>query len=256
MKTCIDTRFAHPWDVDTQTAEDIQRSLSAHIVLSPLATEGVGAPRLAAGIDVGYSVDGEHAWAATVLMDPSFRVLERVVVEGHPDRPYAPGLLAFREGRLSLEALCKLRARPDLVFVDGHGTVHERGLGLASHIGLLLDIPTIGVPKTPFHAIDHPPGHSRGSYYVLTKEWGAEGAALRLRTGVKPVYVSPGHLVDLRSAIELCLAWSSGHHKVPEPLQAAHTLSVCSRSAAAGRIAGPSRTIPGVSARFGRAEER
>ena len=143
-----------------------------------------------------------------------------------------PGLLAFREGRLSLEALQALDTRPDLIFVDGHGTVHERGLGLASHLGVLLGIPSIGVPKTPFHAIDHAPGPERGSFYVLTKEWGAEGAAMRLRTGVKPVYVSPGHLVDLESAIRLCLAWSTGHHKVPEPLQAAHTLSASSRSAA------------------------
>jgi len=256
MNACIDTRFAHPWDVDTQTAEEIQRSLSSHVVLSPLSTRGAGAPRHAAGIDVAYTVDGERAWAAAVVMDRAFRVLERAVVEGQPDRPYAPGLLAFREGRLSLEALCRLKVRPDLIFADGHGTVHERGLGLASHIGLLLGVPTIGVPKTPFHAIDHAPAPSRGSYYVLTKEWGAEGAALRLRTGVKPVYVSPGYLVDLESAIALCLAWSTGHHKVPEPLQAAHTLSASSRSAATGRIAGLSRTIPGVSVRFGRAEER
>jgi deoxyribonuclease V len=240
----MNTGLSHSWNVDTPTAEDIQRLLAAHVVLSPLAACGPDAPRLAAGVDVGYSVDGAHAWAAAVLMNPSFRVLQRVVVEGVPDRQYAPGLLAFREGRLSLEALCALETRPDVIFVDGHGSVHERGLGLASHIGVLLGVPTIGVPKTPFHAIDHPPGPARGSYYVLTKEWGAQGAALRLRAGVKPVYVSPGHLVDLPSAIELCLAWSTGHHKVPEPLQAAHTLSVTSRSAAAGRLVCGSHTIP------------
>ena len=231
----IDARYAHPWDVGTPAAEEIQRSLADKVVLSPLHADGPLAPRRAAGVDVGYTADGTRAWAAVVMMDRSLSVVERHVCEGMPDRPYAPGLLAFREGRLSLEALCRLDAPPDLIFVDGHGTVHERGLGLASHIGVLLGIPTIGVPKTPFHAIDHAPGRERGSYYVLTKEWGAEGAALRLRTGVKPVYVSPGHLVDLDSAIALCLAWSTGHHKVPEPLQAAHTLSACSRSEALDR---------------------
>lgn len=225
----VDSRYEHPWDVDTPTAEEIQRSLSQHVVLSPLPADGAGSPRLAAGIDVGYTVDGSRAWAAAVVLDRAFNVVEERVAEGTPDRSYAPGLLAFREGRLSIEALGLLEAQPELIFVDGHGTVHERGFGLASHIGLLLGIPTIGVPKTPFHAIDHAPDTPRGSYYIMTKEWGAEGAAMRLRTGVKPAYVSPGHLVDLPSAIALCLAWSTGRHKVPEPLQAAHTLSRCSR---------------------------
>ncbi len=228
----VDGRCEHAWDVDTATAEEIQHRLARHVVLSPLPSEGAGTPLFAVGVDVGYTVDGSRAWAAAVVMDRSFRVVERAVVAGVPDRPYAPGLLAFREGRLSVAALCALNSHPDLIFVDGHGTVHERGLGLASHIGVLLGIPAIGVPKTPFHAIDHAPGPERGSYYVLTKEWGAVGAALRLRTGVKPVYVSPGHLVDLDSSIALCLAWSTGRHKVPEPLQAAHTLSASSRSSA------------------------
>jgi len=110
--------------------------------------------------------------------------------------------------------------------------MHERGLGLASHVGVLLGIPAIGVPKTPFHAIDHDPGPHAGDHYVLTKEWGAQGASVRLKAGVKPVYVSPGHLVDLESSLAIALAWSSGHHRVPEPLSAAHTRSLHARNAA------------------------
>ena len=163
-------------------------------------------------------------------MDRSFRVVASAVVEGEPDRPYAPGYLAFREGQLTLAALTALDVEPELVFLDGHGVVHERGLGMASHVGVLLGLPTIGVPKTPFHAIDHDPGPDRGDYYVLTKEWGAQGASIRLKAGVKPVYVSPGNLVDLDSAIALALAWSSGHHRVPEPLAAAHTMSAHARN--------------------------
>ena len=98
----------------------------------------------------------------------------------------------------------------------------------------LLGVPTIGVPKTPFHAIDHEPGPHRGDHYVLTKEWGAQGASVRLKAGSKPVYVSPGHLVDLPSALALALAWSSGRHRVPEPLSAAHTMSVRARNEATG----------------------
>jgi deoxyribonuclease V len=101
-------------------------------------------------------------------------------------------------------------------------------------VGVLLDVPTIGVAKAPFHAIDHLPGPLRGDHYVLSKEWGAEGAALRLKTGVKPVYVSAGHRVDLRSSIELALAWSTGRRRRPEPLAAAHTLSAQGRNRALG----------------------
>ena len=228
----VNATLEHEWRVDTRLAEDIQRSLAKRIVIAPLAAQGEGAPRRAAGVDVGYTRDGSHAWAAAVVMDRDFCVLDRCVMEGVPDRPYAPGLLAFREGRLSLAALAGLEVEPDLLFCDGHGIVHERGCGLASHLGVLLGIPAIGVPKTPFHAIDHLPDAERGSYYVLTKEWGAAGAAVRLRTGVKPVYVSPGHLVDLDSALALALAWSTGRHKVPEPLQAADTLSKLARGRA------------------------
>jgi len=221
----------HPWKVTLQEAAAIQRRLAPLVELRPLPSEGPGAPRLAAGVDVGYSKDGTRAWAAAVLMDRRFAIVETTIAEGEPDLEYVPGHLAFREGRLALAALEALSAEPDLLFVDGHGVVHERGLGLASHLGVLLGLPAIGAPKTPFHAIDRLPDAPRGSYYVLSKEWGADGAAIRLRANVKPVYVSPGHLVDLDSAIALCLAWSTGRHRVPEPLQAADTASKLARNA-------------------------
>jgi deoxyribonuclease V len=228
---------SHAWHVALPEAAAIQERLAGEVVLRPLATDGPGAPALAAGVDVGYTKDGSRAWAAAVVMDREFRTLASAVVAGAPDAPYMPGYLAFREGRLTLEALAALDAVPDLIFLDGHGVVHERGLGLASHVGVLLGVPTIGVPKTPFHAIDHSPGPHRGDYYVLTKEWGAQGASVRLKSGVKPVYVSPGHLVDLDSAIALALAWSSGRHRVPEPLAAAHTMSALARNGVAGGAA-------------------
>ena len=224
----------HPWRVSLAEAAAIQQRLATEVVLRPLPASGPGAPKLAAGVDVGYTKDGSRAWAAAVVMDEGFLVLSSAVVEGEPDAPYVRGYLAFREGRLTLDALLALEIEPDVVFFDGHGVVHERALGLASHVGVLLGVPTVGVPKTPFHAIDHMPGMQRGDYYVLTKEWGAQGASIRLKAGVKPVYVSPGNLVDLKSAIAIALAWSSGQRRVPEPLGAAHTLSVRSRNAAIG----------------------
>lgn len=222
--------LAHPWQVSRADAAAIQLRLSGSVLLRPLAAEGPESPRYAAGADVSYAKDGSRAWAVAVLMDRRFRILSTSVVEGVADSPYAPGYLAFREGRLTLEAIAGLETRPDLVFLDGHGVVHERGLGLASHVGVLLDLPTIGVPKTPFHSIDHDPGPDRGDHYVLAKEWGAQGASVRLKRRVRPVYVSPGHLVDLPSALALALAWSSGRHRVPEPLSAAHTLSLEARN--------------------------
>lgn len=222
----MDNELAHPWRVTRVEAAAIQSRLAGRVVLRPLASDGPASPCFAAGVDVSYAKDGSRAWAVAVLMDRRLRVVSTSVAEGMPDSPYATGYLAFREGRLTVEALVGLEKWPDLVFLDGHGVVHERGLGLASHVGVLLDLPAVGVPKTPFHSIDHDPGPDRGDYYVLTKDWGAQGASVRLKRRVKPVYVSPGHLVDLPSALALALAWSSGRHRVPEPLSAAHTLSL------------------------------
>ncbi|MFU8890367.1 MAG: endonuclease V [Anaerosomatales bacterium] len=226
----IREELRHPWAVPLDEAAAIQRRLATLVTLTPLSAEGPGAPQLAAGVDVGYSKDGTRAWAAAIVLDRRFSIVDSAVVAGIPDLAYSRGCLAFREGRLTLEALESLSSMPDLIFCDGHGVVHERGLGLASHIGVLLGVPTIGVPKTPFHAIDRLPERTRGSYYVLTKEWGAAGASIRLRANAKPVYVSPGHLVNLASAIALSLAWSTGRHRVPEPLQAADTASKVARN--------------------------
>jgi len=228
------TELTHPWRVSREEAARIQHDLARRVILRPLPAHRPGSPQIAAGVDVAYARDGSRAWAVAVAMDRRFSVVAQSVAEGEPDGPYAPGYLAFREGRLTLEALLGLDVEPHLVFLDSHGVVHERGLGLASHVGVLLGVPTIGVPKTPFHAIDHDPGPHRGDHYVLTKEWGAQGASVRLKAHSKPVYVSPGHLVDLPSALELALEWSTGRHRVPEPLSAAHTMSVRARNEATG----------------------
>ncbi len=224
----------HPWRVPLTEAASIQRQMATEVRLQPVPAAGPGSPRLTAGVDVAYSRDRSLAWSAALVMDRWFRVIDSVVVEGEPDLEYVPGYLAFREGRLTLAALCALDVEPDLLLLDGHGVVHARGCGLASHVGVLLGVPAIGVAKAPFHAIDRLPGPRRGEHYVLSKEWGAEGASLRIKTGVKPVYVSPGHLVDLSSSIALALAWSTGRRRRPEPLAAAHTLSVQARNRGRG----------------------
>jgi deoxyribonuclease V len=242
--------LTHQWRVSRQEAAAIQERLAREVVLSPLSVDGPGSPRLAAGVDVAYAKDGSWAFAAAVVMDRRWDVVATAVAEGEPDGAYATGYLAFREGRLTVEALTALEMKPALVFLDGHGVVHERGFGLASHVGVMLGVPTIGIPKTPFHSIDHDPGPERGDYYVLTKDWGAQGASIRLKARSNPVYVSPGHLVDLPSAITLAMAWSTGRHRVPEPLSAAHTLSLLSRNG------GVRATPPGFRRRGGPAPGR
>jgi deoxyribonuclease V len=236
--------LAHPWRISRTDAAALQRNLAAEVVLRPLSADGPGSPRLVAGVDVGYTRDGSRAWAAAVVMNRRFDIVATAVAAGEPDGPFAAGYLAFREGRLTLEALLALEVAPELVFLDAHGVVHERGLGLASHVGVLLGVPTIGIPKTPFHAIDHDPGPKRGDYYILTKHWGAQGASIRLKSRSKPVYVSPGHQVDLPSAIALALVWSSGRHRVPEPLSAAHTLSLEARNGEEARQSPLRRPLP------------
>lgn len=219
-------RLDHDWRVARDEAAAIQERLAPLVALRPLPAEGSGSPRYAAGVDVSYSKDGSRAWAAALVMDRRFKILAGTTAQGAPDSPFEHGYLAFREGRLTLEVLSHLEVEPDLVFLDAHGVVHERGLGMASHIGVVLGLPTIGVPKTPYHPVVRSPGLERGDYYVLRTERGAEGASIRLKARVKPVYVSPGHLVDLPSAIALALVWSTGRRRLPEPLAAAHTLSL------------------------------
>ena len=165
----------HDWRVSRDEAAAIQQRLAGEVTLRPLPAEGPGSPRYVAGVDVSYSRDGSRAWAAALVMDRRFRVLASTTAQGTPDSPFERGYLAFREGRLTLEVLSDLEVEPDLVFLDGHGVVHERGLGMASHVGVVLGLPTIGVPKTPFHPVDHAPGPARGDHYVLQDRVGSGG---------------------------------------------------------------------------------
>jgi deoxyribonuclease V len=142
--------------------------------------------------------------------------------------PYIPGLLTFREAPLVLEAWGRLRHVPDLIFVDGQGIAHPRSMGLAAHLGLLLDIPAIGCAKSPLVGGDPPVGSSRGATAPLfhwpkghLRQGHVVGAVLRTRTGVKPVYVSPGHRIDIKAACQLVLQACRGF-RLTEPVRAAH----------------------------------
>jgi deoxyribonuclease V len=183
-----------------------------------------GPVRLVAGADVAFSRRDDLVFAAVVLMTwPECVTTATATAVRKGTFPYVPGLLTFREGPAVLEAFSRLAAPPDLVFFDGQGTAHPRRLGLASHLGIILDIPSIGCAKSRLCGEHEEPGWERGSSVDLIDGGEVVGAVVRTRTGIRPLYVSPGHRMDLTSAVSLTLAACRGF-RLPEPTRQAHTL--------------------------------
>ncbi len=157
-----------------------------------------------------------------VLKYPEIDVVEKVWVSGKVDIPYVPGFLGFREIPLLLKAYAKLSQRPDVTIVDGHGITHPRGLGVASHFGVVLGIPTIGCAKKPLYGKFEIPGMEKGDFSFIYDDVGEKiGVVLRTKTGVKPVYISPGHLINVESALEIVKNLVVSY-KLPEPTRMAH----------------------------------
>lgn len=217
----------HPWDVDPRTAVGIQRDLAARVVARD---EVAPEPRFVAGVDLSPPDTSGEATAAAVLMElPALSIVEVRLHRGRPAFPYVPGLLSFREAPLVLGALAMLSVAPDAILVDGQGMAHPRRFGLACHLGLFTDTPTIGCAKSIL--CGRPQGSlepERGSHAPLVDRGEVVGAAVRTRASVTPIYVSVGHRTSLERAVELTLACCKGY-RMPEPTRLAHL-------AAAGRI--------------------
>jgi deoxyribonuclease V len=178
--------------------------------------------RLVAGADVAYSRPTHRMHAAVVLLElPSLRVVESAEASLLARFPYIPGLFAFRELPALLAAFERLEGSPDVLMFDGHGLAHPRGFGLACHAGILFDRPSIGCAKSILVGAHGPLGDERGARADLVFQGRSVGAAVRTRDGVRPVYVSPGHRIDLDSAIDLVLATNAGF-RLPEPVRLAH----------------------------------
>ncbi|MFH1002916.1 MAG: deoxyribonuclease V [Chloroflexota bacterium] len=208
----------HGGQVSPAEAAAIQQRLAARV--SP-TSRGM-APRLIAGVDISVPKGGGLATGAVVVLrHPELSVAETSRAEGELDFPYIPGLLSFREMPLILAACQKLTLTPDLILVDGQGIAHPRRLGLASHLGLWLNIPTIGCAKSRLCGHHTEPGETPGSYAELVDRGEVVGVALRTKPGVKPVYVSIGHQVDLETAIHWVLRCCRGY-RLPEPTRLAH----------------------------------
>lgn len=185
----------------------------------------LGPVRTVCGVDVHYSADGGTAHAAAVLL--SFPALEprgNAFARKRVSFPYVPGLLSFRELPAALAALESLRSVPDLVLCDGQGIAHPRRCGFASHLGLLADLPCIGVAKRRLIGEHRSPPARRGDWTPLLDGDEPIGAVLRTRKGVKPVYVSIGHRVSLETAVRYVMACTT-RYRLPEPLRSAHRLA-------------------------------
>jgi len=208
----------HRWDVSVAEAVEIQRGLAGRVVRSGR----LDAVELIAGVDIsGANSDGMSRGAIVLLQYPSMEVVERSVVTMKVEFPYVPGLLSFREMPLILAACKQLSTTPDLFIADGQGIAHPRRLGLAAHLGLVLDMPTIGCAKSVLCGTHGDLGEERGDQVSLVDKGEIVGAALRTKRRVKPVYVSIGHRIDLDEACRWVLACCRGY-RLPEPTRLAH----------------------------------
>jgi deoxyribonuclease V len=211
--------YAHRWDVSPAEAVEIQRQLRGRVLVEPADHR----PQSIAGVDV--SVKKGRARAAVVLHSYPELVLLRAARADMPvSFPYVPGLLAFREGPVVLAALEQLDTRPDVLMFDAQGLAHPRRMGLATHLGVLLDIPAVGCAKSRLCGVYEVPGEQKGSWTPLVDGDEVIGAVVRTRTSVRPVFVSVGHRMDLEMAISLVLTCAT-RYRLPEPTRWAHRVA-------------------------------
>ncbi|SER92949.1 Endonuclease V [Vreelandella subterranea] len=217
----------HEWNLAPRDAMALQTELAKRLELS----DRLDPVRHLAGVDIGFEDGGATTRAAVVVLKwdpdtaPDLSVIEQVVHREPTRMPYIPGLLSFREIPAALGAFAKLTVQPELVMVDGQGVAHPRRLGVAAHLGLWLDTPTIGIAKSRLTGRHAEVGEQRGDWVPLTARGGEViGAVLRSRTRVKPVFVSPGHRLSLDTSLQWVLR-CLGATKLPEPTRLADRLA-------------------------------
>ena len=221
MRIRIKAEIRHPWDVTPRQAMAIQQQLRAHVRVC----DDYGDVRRVAGVDVGFEDSNRITRAAVAVLNFPDLALVQSAIARQPTRfPYVPGLLSFREIPAVLDAFEQLSVRPDLVLCDGQGLAHPRRFGLACHLGVLLDLPTIGVAKTRLTGEHGPVAGERGAWTALRDGDEVIGAVLRTRRGVKPLYVSVGHRISLPSALEWVMGCTT-RYRLPETTRWAHRLA-------------------------------
>ena len=229
-------RTFHPWNVSYQQAVTIQEELRNRIVLDlPFPT-----PNYVAGVDVSTSKTLSIGWAAVVVLSfPELRVVEQRWAEGTITFPYIPGLLSFREIPLVCKAIEQLSIEPDVFLCDGQGLAHPRRMGIATHLGVIINKPTVGCAKSRLIGTHEEVGSKKGAHTPLMDKKEVIGAVLRTRQGVKPVFVSPGYGISLKVARTLVLSCVT-KYRIPEPIRAAHNLVTLLRNS---REAGQNHTL-------------
>jgi deoxyribonuclease V len=211
----------HRWDLTPKEAAALQAQLRDRVVRE----DRLGPVRHVAGVDVGFEGKGKITRAAVaVLRFPELEPVEQAIARVPTTFPYVPGLLSFREAPAVLEAFASLRIQPDLILYDGQGVAHPRRFGIAAHVGVLLDVPSIGVAKTRLIGQHGPVPATKGRWAPLRDGEEIIGAVLRTRAHVKPLYVSIGHRVSLDTAIRYVMACVT-RYRLPETTRLAHRLA-------------------------------
>lgn len=209
------------WPKDIIEARKIQEALKDKVKIIPLEKD----PNFIAGVDAAFSKDDDkvigvaclYRYSEMILLEDSFAITKVYF-------PYVPGFLSFREGPAIIEAIRGLKTRPDMILFDGQGIAHPKGMGIATHIGILLDIPTIGCAKSKLIGEYKDPGSKKGDWSPLIYKDKTIGAVLRTKDIVRPLFVSPGHRIDLEASIEIILACIK-KYRIPEPLRRADHIS-------------------------------
>jgi len=219
VRATIPTR----WDITPTRARALQEALAQRVVLCPLAAP----PRLVAGADTSYDLGSDRVAGAVVVWDTALgRVIETATAVVDTPFPYVPGLLTFREAPALMPAFARLKCTPDLLVFNGHGIAHPRRMGLASHLGVLFDLPAMGVAQRRLTGTHGPVGERPGDRSPLLLDGAEVGAVVRTRARARPVFVSPGHRVALADAVRFTLENCLGY-KLPAVIREAHLL--CNR---------------------------
>jgi deoxyribonuclease V len=217
----MEIKQRHSWPSTIAEATAIQEELRGEVIL----TDQLGTVEYVAGVDMGFEADGTISRAAVaVLSFPELKLQEQAIAYRPTTFPYVPGYLSFREIPAVLEALEKITIIPDLILCDGQGLAHPRRFGIACHLGVLIDIPTIGVAKSLFIGTHGELGSTRGAWQPLQHQNETIGAVLRTRQGVKPVYISSGHRISLPTAIDYVLRCTP-KYRLPETTRWADKLA-------------------------------
>ncbi|HEY9762413.1 MAG TPA: deoxyribonuclease V [Trichocoleus sp.] len=214
--------FPNSWPTSAEAAIALQKQLRNQVITADYLPETI---QTVAGIDAGFEDEGTVTRAAVVVLTfPDLVPIDEALVRRPTTFPYVPGLLSFREVPAVLDALAALKTEPDLILVDGQGIAHPRRLGIASHLGLLIDRPTIGVAKSRLVGTHDPVPTEKGAWVPLMDKCDRIGAVLRSRAGVNPLYISPGHRISLETALDYVLRCTT-RYRLPETTRLADRLA-------------------------------